>query len=602
LPQVPYQKFPTAEPTSPGESISVQTPGAAFGENIGAALSHLGTTGEQVGNELFTRAIALQDLANENAARNKVVDFTNQAALLQADFDTKTGIDAKNALPDHLKAIADLRNNLRGTLSSPMAQKYFDNEAASFQNRATFSSAAHAGQQFKAYTIDTYDATRDMALRNVEDNPNDPNYYHQQSTTAVEAAKQAAMLRAGTHDESDPIVKNVVDKTQQAILARQIKGIAHDNPIGAQKLLDANRDKLGDEFDPLQSLIETKGTAVASSNIIDGVLNKHKQPDGSYDATTQQMQDEAKKLAQDQFPQMSLLPQHTVAEIKSRLIQENFARDQDKRANEQALSQLLLKNPTVMDTQELLAVPGGDVIVNKMNPKERLELPNFIRTVRTQENSQEWPYNKVRANGLASNNVTSFLEQNFNTWNLEPTERLRLQQQQTTLAQKPTVDPRVSSAMSVLQTAFPSQLEAMNVRRADRNDPDSDWTHFNGALQESLQTWQEDHGKPAGYDDIIGPIFKDLMSKQAVSRSFMHPFTTEDFSFKQFQKPLPTEVPESFRTKATNDAVKAGGVNPSDDQIYRAYLRMEYIKLFGKSDGGTGSGPGANTPSPPISR
>ena len=604
MPQVPYQKSPTAEPQAPGEAISVATPGAAFGENIGAALQHLGTTTDQVGNELFTRAIGLQDLANENEARNKVVDFTNQAAQKQADFDSLTGIEAKNALPGHLKDIADLRNTMRGTLSSPMAQKYFDNEAASFQNRATFSSAAHAGQQFKAYTIDTYDATRDTAMRNVEDNPDDPAYYNKQSATALDAAKQAAMLRAGTHDENDPIVKNAMEKTQQGILARQIRGVARDHPLQAQKLLEDNRANLGDEFEPLQGLIETKGSAVASSNIIDGVLAKHKQADGSYDATTEQMQAEAKAQGQEQFPHMSLLPQQIVGSIKNRLIQENFAREQDKRDTTRSVDDLLAKNPTVMDRQGLLAIPGADKIVSRMSDYEKSTLDNRIHLARSAEYKQEWEYNKVRANGLASGNVNKFLEQDFGMWNLDPAVRLQMQQKQTQLAQKPTQDPRVESAMSVLQTAFPSQLDAMQVKKADHNDPDSVYTHFVGSLQESLQTWREDHGKPAGYDDIIGPIFKDLMSKQDVSRSLFHPFTTEDYSFKQFQKPLPTEVPEAFRTKAVNDVVKAGGVNPSDDQIYRAYLRMEYIKLFGKSNGGTGpeSGPGGNAPSPPISR
>ena len=602
MPRVPYNPVPDVQPQSPGEQIDIKTPGAAFGENVGAALEHLGTSGEQVGNELFQRALGMQDLANENEARNKVVDFTTQAAQLQADFDTKTGIEAKNALPGHLQAIADLRSQMRGTLSSPMAQKYFDNEAASFQNRVTFSSAAHAGQQFKSYTIDTFDATRDMAQRNVEDHPNDPNYYKRQTDVAIDAARQAAMMRAGTDDPNAPIVRNATDKTQQAILAHKIRGIARDQPLAAIKMTEDNRDKLGDEYEPLQALVETKGTAVAASNIIDSILNKHKQADGEYDATVQQMQDEAKKQAQDLFPKMSLLPEHAISEIKSRLIQEGFARATDKRDTLNSINQTLADHPEVMDTQGLMAIPGMDKTIGKLSDYDKSTLNDRIFKARSIEYKQEWEYNKTRANGLASGNVNKFLEQDFGTWNLNPSERLQLQQKQTELAQKPTQDPRVGAAMSVLQTAFPNQLEAMSVRHTDRNDPDSPYTHFTGSLQEALQTWQEDHGKPAGYDDIIGPIFKDLMAKQSVSRSLFHPFTTEDYSFKQFQKPLPTEVPEAFRTKATNDAIKAGGVNPSDDQIYRAYLRMEYIKLFGKSDGGTGTGPGGNTPSPPTSR
>ena len=605
MPQVPYIKEPTADPIAPGEQVNVNAPAAAFGENIGAALSHLGATTDQVGNELFSRAIAIQDLANENAARNKVVEFTNAAAQKQADFDSLTGIEAKNALPGHLKDIADLRTGMRGELGSPMAQKYFDNEAASFQNRATFSSAAHAGQQFKSYTIDTYNSTRDMALRNIEDNPNDPDYRARQSATAIDAAKQAAMLAAGTHDENDPIVRNVVDKTQQTILARQIRGVAKDNPLQAIKLATDNRDKLGDEYEPLMSLVETKGTAVASSNIVDGVLDSHKQKDGSYDATVAQIQQEVKEKAKGDFPTMQLLPEHAVAEVKSRMIQESYAREQDRRETLGSINQALAQHPEVMDTQGLLAIPGMDKTVDKLNDFDKSSLQTIIGNARTKEYKDEWKYNETRANGLASGNVSKFLEQDFGLWQLDPNTRLKLQNKQTELAQKPMQDPRVTGAMSIYQTAFPSQLDAMGVKKSERNDPDSAYNHFVGALQESLQTWQEDHNhKPASYEDVTGPIFKDLIAKQSVSRSLFHPFTTEDYSFKQFQKPLPTEVPEEFKSRALSDAMKGGAVAPSDDQIYRTYLRMQYMKLFGKSNGGTGSSGagGPDTPTPPTSR
>src|SRR5580692_3382076 len=116
MPRVPYEPFATAQPISPGEGVSVSTPGAAFGTNVGEALSRLGSTTEQVGNELFTRAIALQDLKNENDARQAQTDFANKSSQMHAEFGALTGQAASDALPGFLKDQAALRTQLRGQL------------------------------------------------------------------------------------------------------------------------------------------------------------------------------------------------------------------------------------------------------------------------------------------------------------------------------------------------------------------------------------------------------------------------------------------------------------------------------------------------------
>src|SRR5215469_1107455 len=103
--QVPYQPFATAEPQAGGEKIAVSTPGAAFGENVGAALQQLGSTGEQVGNELFGRAMALQDLKNENDARAAQSEYAEKASLLHAQFGSQLGKDANDqSLQAYIKA------------------------------------------------------------------------------------------------------------------------------------------------------------------------------------------------------------------------------------------------------------------------------------------------------------------------------------------------------------------------------------------------------------------------------------------------------------------------------------------------------------------
>ena len=139
--QVPYQPFPTAQPTSPGERISVSTPPAAFGENIGAALEKLGSTAGQVGNELFGRAIALQDLANENEARDAQISYATQSADMVAKFDAREGKDKVDHLQSHLKDLSDLRNQIADGISSPNAKRMFHADSTPFMQREIFSAA-----------------------------------------------------------------------------------------------------------------------------------------------------------------------------------------------------------------------------------------------------------------------------------------------------------------------------------------------------------------------------------------------------------------------------------------------------------------------------
>lgn len=55
--------------------------------------------------------------------------------------------------------------------------------------------------------------------------------------------------------------------------------------------------------------------------------------------------------------------------------------------------------------------------------------------------------------------------------------------------------------------------------------------------------------------------------------------TNTDFAFKQWVKPDMTQVPDDFRQKAIADTVKKFGFTPTDQQIYKAYLAIQYKKL-----------------------
>src|SRR5215469_3987044 len=145
MPQVPYNPVPQGTPTAPDVQVHEQTPGAAFGENIGEAISKIGGTLGQSGNEIFDRALGLQQLANETSARNGAIAYGKQQELDRAQFEfDNPGLTARDNLKPFLDQSDKLRQKYREGLN-PAAARMYDEYSSSFFLRNINSAASHAG-------------------------------------------------------------------------------------------------------------------------------------------------------------------------------------------------------------------------------------------------------------------------------------------------------------------------------------------------------------------------------------------------------------------------------------------------------------------------
>src|SRR6516225_6604615 len=132
MPQVPYQGFP--EPSRPEEvqqiatpNIRITTPAEAFGVGIAHAVEGLGKDATQIGNELSTRAVALQQLQNETDAIKAKSTNIQRMSEEQNKFLTQEGLNAgPQALSQHLANLDKIRTDIRKTLPNVMVQKEFD--------------------------------------------------------------------------------------------------------------------------------------------------------------------------------------------------------------------------------------------------------------------------------------------------------------------------------------------------------------------------------------------------------------------------------------------------------------------------------------------
>ena len=152
--QVPYTGVPTVQPSFDATpSMSANLPVDAFGAGVANAVSHLGKAVEGAGNEIYSRAIAMQQINEQANAANAVAEFTTAMGEKYANYTTLSGKAAVDGYKPYIDDLNTTREAIGQKLNSPYAQKVYLQESRSIQARSVFSAAAHSGREGKSYAI-----------------------------------------------------------------------------------------------------------------------------------------------------------------------------------------------------------------------------------------------------------------------------------------------------------------------------------------------------------------------------------------------------------------------------------------------------------------
>ncbi len=112
--QVPYSPVPQVSASGQGlPQVSSQAPEAAFGGEIARAISGLGKTVEGVGDQIYERALWLQNLNNQAEARKADADYIVRSGQLQTEFNSLEGDAAVKAYPKFVQNMTALRGRSR---------------------------------------------------------------------------------------------------------------------------------------------------------------------------------------------------------------------------------------------------------------------------------------------------------------------------------------------------------------------------------------------------------------------------------------------------------------------------------------------------------
>jgi hypothetical protein len=573
MPQVPYQPFSTATPQSSGERLNVSTPPAAFGENIGAALEQLGTTSQHVGDELFTRAIALQDLHNETVAREAQSKYAEQASLLHAQYGSLEGKAAADALPGYIKAQTDLRQSVRGTLGTANAQRMYDQDTLPFMQRNIFSAAGHAADQNKRWVVGTAEANMDTAARTFADPKSEAEFNHKLDQVKSQVPTIAAARGWGPEQESDYLFK----RTSNLRLG-QIGSLAHDDPQTALTMLDEHKAEMTQEdFEKAQIVARAQNRAVGSVNLVQSVYS----PDKTAGQMEQEVKDKSATLAHGD----PLFEKDSLTQLRSKIANQRYFDKQDQDAGMQKVYEALQGGVT--DVRELRLKPGMAQTIDSLPPKVQAMIPGLIASYNDKRDKQGKEDRFTELWGLSYNDREKFLDTDPTKENLSNAQMNRLITRRAAVLKAPTDDPHLAKAQGWMLTTRAPELRALGLIKGDPSFDANAYDHYTGALASAIDAWRQDHGSPPGYKDMVETIGPSVIRQRTEGGwggwfGTKRPFFDQDISkAKEW----------ADKTNLVSEIVNRGGSPPTDEEILRAFMRTQFIDLYSK--GGTSGGPAA---------
>lgn len=234
MPQVPYQPFPTQQSReAPTPFYRLSVPADAFGENIGRAISGLGATVSKVGDELWGRAVAMQELRNETEVTNALSDMETRSADLRANYFNTMGQNAVNGYQGFVDSQNKLRDDIRAGLSNPMAQKMFDRTALGVTNRAQIAAASHSAQELRRANQQSDVTAMDVAAQNAGYAANDDEF-----NLYLNQISAAAQRRGADQGWDDATIQDRAFQAQSKAYVNRIDQIGKTNPALAQAMME----------------------------------------------------------------------------------------------------------------------------------------------------------------------------------------------------------------------------------------------------------------------------------------------------------------------------------------------------------------------------
>ena len=284
------------------------------------------------------------------------------------------------------------------------------------------------------------------------------------------------------------------------------------------------------------------------------------------------MEKEVEAKAKKMSPDDPILAQHAVQALIGRYNQDKYARRQEELVNLEIVASKIKDG--VRDVSELRADPQAAAAMDALPRAKALAIPGQINRYNAAKNQETNQENYQKLWGLANNDVEAFLNTDLTKEQLSQADMRKLQAQQQKIREVPMQDPRVNRAIGQIRGAMGSQLEALHIYKRDAGNKD-EYDRFTGAVQTAIDVWTTENGKAPMPKDVIETIGPQVI-KQISEPGRL--FGTNEVPF------FNQAVPRTFSDKIKADVVKQGGREPDENEIRKAYMRTQFIKLYGKKE------------------
>lgn len=561
--RAPYEPFDTTapfNPRQPREQLDVNATGEGFGANIGAAIEHLGVTGENVSNELFQRAVAIQNLKNEKDATDQVVNTNQQIAMENKNFEA-LGEQAGN--PDNLKAHLDKINQLRldgrSKLTNPTAQQMFDREAASIQNRSVFTAGEISGNAFKKSVIGTAEAQMDLDTRAWTDPQDEGEFDQKASTIQRNSATVAGAAGLDSTQEQDYTFKRT-----SALRESQIHQLALTNSNAALDMLDRPdiKKQMGDDawnkaYDFAINQNRTVGATYLTNQIYDA-----KKPLAEME---QEVRDKATKLARGSDQDKSIFVNNAVNALRTRFNQDKWTDQQQEHTFQQSIYDAI-NSGKYKSVQEMQADPTIGVAVNGVSGSFRETLQSKLNSYWKAKDQQGNEENYHRLWGEAASDPQKFLNEDLYDFTTQLNDQQRgkllMIRNQILKGAGPAADPQVTKAAAAIKRIFPNSVPQQGTDA---------YNSFMGTLQGELEDYlSQKKGK------ITSPDEYEKIGRAVLSTV---PHTGIFHDSRIYELEAPQEVLDHYHAQGYDD----------DDEINYMYRRARATEQFQKLFGGVTS-------------
>jgi hypothetical protein len=242
--------------------------------------------------------------------------------------------------------------------------------------------------------------------------------------------------------------------------------------------------------------------------------------------------------------------------------------------------------------QDLLSrdgqVPGLREAVERtqqQHPEYMLQLERAMYSKKVHQDDDE---ERLRLRGLADNEKESFLDED-----IVGNPKLTRASKETFLAQQKRLrasdsDPRVPRAINWLKQSADTSgmMTEQGVFRRDKQN-EEEYDKFSGAMHEALEAWTDAHGgkSPTEKEVVkeIGPaVLRRRITEQGLPELHGPGGAILNWMFGDRQRSMLEQVlPEDMKDAAKAEFMKEHDWEPSDREIYKAAVRMQFDKLFG---------------------